>query len=120
VLYVLNAHVYTTAGEILTACVGKRKEKTESITVPASAAVGGRLSIKIGETLPETTFLNKVHAAVGEELFLPVDKIPELRNTDDSYIMLQKDESIELQFDFGRHPHDDIRIEYTGYYVPHY
>lgn len=117
-LYVQVDGRWVKLAEVLQDVVGRAARTTTATRIPAAAAKGGRVVLRIVEEKREITSLDRVALRVGDRVILP-QASPALQLADDSVIRLARGDRVELSFLLpeGADP-ADMELLVHGWYEP--
>lgn len=107
-------------GETLIANAAAEKAGSHHTAIPEKYVIDSKLTVRIGEVLPEITRLDRVVLIAGGLELLPESCPAELSECDGNYIILRRDEYIDLGFRIPPGYCIGLVLECSGYYDPLY
>jgi hypothetical protein len=120
-LYVHDGKDYVKFTEVLKDVVGEENCKTDYVVIPSSFIIDNKLKILIREEKEEITFIDGISLFVNDKEIVPNSAISEqITYSDDNYLILKRDESIDLIFDLDESIPTEgmIELRVRGYYEP--
>ncbi len=117
-LFLYNGNDFTEIGEIIGRFIYSETEGIDRKEIESSFIINNKIVIRIKEFLNEITYLNSIKLTVGRSVYEPINCPDELLGNDTDYIILNKDEYIELEFDITGNISGPIILETTGFYIP--
>jgi hypothetical protein len=117
VVFIFDGESYIENTEIIENCVGKSQERTNFTFIQDSIIIDNQIKIKIKELKEETSYINSIILIAGENEIIPDNCPSELLEDDDNYIILSKDEEIELTFSLDA-VYREVFLKTRGYYIP--
>jgi hypothetical protein len=117
-LYAFNGKEYVRLTEVIQDVVGEENCQTTRHQIPVEYIVDNKMKFRIQEEKEETSYLDRISLTVDGKEIAPIKT--ELISEDKNYLILEKGDFIDLEFDLSDYSSGDHEIifECNGFYIP--
>jgi len=121
-LYVFDGKKYVKTTEIIQDIVGKERKTTTTHPLSPEVVIDGKVKIRIQEEKDEISHLDKIQLVADGKIYNPIcirqaEVTSQLLAEDENYLILQKGQFVELEFEVGNSV-ESLELQATGYYIP--
>jgi len=117
-LYAYDGKKYVRLTEVIQDVVGEENCQTTRHEIPVEYILNGKMKFRIQEEKEETSYLDRISLTVDGNKIMPVKT--SLTEEDKDYVVLEKGDYIDLEFDLSGYTSGDHEIifECNGFYIP--